>query len=102
MKRISMTMVTVLGLAISGSAFAYSPVERQRNQQERIDEGVRSGELNRREAARLEREHLRLGRDIRLARRDGLMTRAERGRIEREQDRFSRHIYREKHDGQFR
>ena len=76
---------------------------RQRNQQERIRQGIRSGELNRREARRLEAQQARIRIDERFARRSGgEFTGAERRRIQRELNHSSRHIYRQKHDRQDR
>ena len=76
---------------------------RERNQQQRIREGVRSGELTRVEAARLERQQAQIRLDEALARRSGgEFTPRERARIQRELDRSSRNIYRQKHDDQDR
>jgi len=74
---------------------------RERHQQRRIYNGVRSGELTGRETYRLEREQVRINRQEARFRRsgDGLSPR-ERLRLEREQNRASRDIYRQKHDNQ--
>ena len=63
--------------------------QRQHNQQGRIRQGVRSGELTRAEAARLE---------ARL--REGGLTASERARLERDLNRESQNIYRQTHNGQ--
>lgn len=70
---------------------------RQREQQRRIGQGVQSGQLSAREAARLEREQYRFNREEARLRQGGL-TRRERDRLEDQQDRMSRQIYRQKHD----
>ncbi len=75
---------------------------RERNQQMRIRQGVRSGELNRREVRRLEGEQRRVRRHEAIAKSDGDVTARERHRLNRELDRSSRHIYRQKHDRQER
>jgi hypothetical protein len=76
---------------------------RQHEQQQRIREGIRSGELTRREARRLEAEEWRIRRNEALARRSGgQFTPRERYRIERQLNRSSRDIYRQKHDRQDR
>jgi hypothetical protein len=75
---------------------------RERNQRERIAQGVRSGELTRPEARRLVRGEVRLHRHERHARADGVVTRAERYRLHRHADRVSGRIYRQKHDPQHR
>ncbi len=75
---------------------------RQQNQRQRIDQGVRSGELNRAETGALVREQ----RDVRQLERayksDGELTRAERVDLHHEQNQASRHIYNQKHDAQER
>ena len=77
--------------------------ERQREQERRIREGLRSGELTRREARRLEAEQFRIRADEERARRsDGGLDPRERARIQRELDYSSRDIHREKNDRQVR
>lgn len=76
---------------------------RQREQQQRIREGVRSGELTRQEARRLESQEWRIRRNEAQARRSGgQFTPRERYRIERQLNHSSRDIYRQKHDRQDR
>lgn len=90
-------------LPAAGLAQERSINTRQREQQERIRQGVRSGELTRREARRLEAEEARIRVDERYARRSGgQFTPQERRRIERELNHSSRDIYRQKHDRQDR
>ncbi len=74
--------------------------KRQERQQQRIDQGVKSGELNKREAARLERHQERIGKMEDKAKADGTVTRKERAKIHRAQDNESKRIYRQKHDRQ--
>jgi hypothetical protein len=76
---------------------------RQQNQQQRIRQGVRSGELTRREAARLQTREARIRVNEAYARRSGgAFTLQERARIQRQLNRTSRDIYRQKHDNQDR
>ncbi len=91
-------------IAASASAMAGTPGldARERNQRERIAQGVRSGELTRPETRRLVRGEVRLHRHERIAKSDGVVTRAERYRLDRNADRMSRRIYRQKHDPQDR
>lgn len=90
-----------LGLAFAGAALAQSgTIQRDVNQQQRIEQGLQSGQLTTREAARLEREESVVERDQARALRDGKLTDAEKARLAREQNRVSRDIYREKHDAQ--
>ncbi|MGQ9916204.1 MAG: hypothetical protein ACUVS7_02185 [Bryobacteraceae bacterium] len=74
-------------------------VQRQQQQQARILQGIRSGSLTAREAARLERGQARIGREIRRDRADGAgMTVRERAKAHRMLDRASRDISRLKHN----
>ncbi len=98
----------VTAAAIAALAFpAYAPTtstpridQRQANQQQRIDQGVKSGQLNKKEAARLEKGQERIQKMENKAMADGKMTKKERAEIEKAQDRESRRIAREKHDKQ--
>ncbi len=75
---------------------------RQSRQEQRIQQGVRTGELTRGEFYRLEAEQDRIRRIERQAKSDGYVSASERARIRHAQDEASRHIYQEKHDGQRR
>ena len=94
-------LVAAVVTAFSGAVFAQSgTVQRDVNQQNRIEQGLQSGQLDTREAARLEREESKLERDQSRALRDGNLSAAEKARLAREQNRTSRDISREKHDAQ--
>ena len=95
------TMFLGAGFLASTPAEAGRIHERAERQQARIAQGIRSGSLTPREAARIEAREAELARDVRILRRGGLSPR-ERVRIERRQDRLSRDIYRQKHDRQRR
>ncbi len=75
---------------------------RQHREQQRINQGIRSGELTRNEARRLEAGLSKIRRDERRARSDGDLTPGERARLQRELSREGRAIHRQKHDGQDR
>lgn len=75
---------------------------RQSNQQHRIAQGWRSGELTGREAARLERQQHRIARTEHRMRATNGMNPRERARLHYRQDRASANIYRQKHDGAHR
>ena len=100
------TAVVVAALPALSHAQARDPAatpgidKRQEIQQKRIDQGVQSGELNQREAARLERRQERIGKMEEKAKADGTVTKKERARIHHAQDHESKRIYREKHDRQ--
>ena len=101
MKKISgILLAGVLASLISSAALAGTPRidRREACQRARIAEGRRSGELTRRETARLNVGQRRVHRMERRAEADGIVTRGERRRIERVQDRESRAIYRLKHN----
>jgi len=77
--------------------------ERQHNQQQRIRQGVRSGELTGVEAARLRRQEAQIKLNEARARQSGgEFTPQERTRIQRQLDRESQNIYQQKHDAQDR
>ncbi|TAJ22624.1 MAG: hypothetical protein EPO64_13320 [Nitrospirae bacterium] len=75
---------------------------REQRQEERIQDGVRSGALTPREAAKLEAEQARIRAKEQAMKADGVVTRGERKELQRDLDRSSRHIAREKHDKQGR
>lgn len=91
----------VLILFAAFPAFAQKRVNnRQDSQRARIQQGVQSGELNRREAAKLRAGQRNVERLENKAEADGEITNKEKLRIEKAQDRQNRKIFREKHDGQ--
>ncbi len=94
--------VMAVALITAGSAGAGVIRDRQENQEQRIENGVASGQLTGREAARLERQDARIDRRAERARADGVVTPGEGARLTRQQNRASRHIYRQKHDRQTR
>jgi len=71
---------------------------RQENQKARIKEGVKSGELTRKEARNLARGQRRINRMEKDAAADGVITKKERRQLRRTQDRQSANIYRKKHN----
>jgi hypothetical protein len=73
---------------------------RQKAQERRVDQGVKSGALTEKEAARLDKGQARVGKMEERAVADGKVTAKERARIEHAQDQQSRRIYRQKHDKQ--
>ena len=112
MKTINTTFAALLLGAFALPAFAQNPAQtpapaapynidqRQANQQRRIDEGVRSGELTQRETARLKKGQTHIQKMEDKARADGVVTNKEHVKIAHAQDKQSRLIEREKHDRQ--
>jgi len=76
--------------------------ERQEKQQERIAQGVKSGELTAKETEHLESREAKLQADKKEAKSDGVVTHQEREKLHKEANRDSRAIYRQKHDAQTR
>jgi hypothetical protein len=90
----------VLAVLLTTSAFAANVDVRNHELQGRINQGVRSGELNRFEAGRLERREVGIRREVARERafNGGALTRGERGRVERQENRLSRSVYFDKHN----
>ena len=99
-------LLAVSGMTLLMTGMAYAEAEtpvidqRQTNQEQRIDQGIASGQLNKREANRLNKQQEHINKMEDRAKSDGVMTKMERARISAAQDRASRHIVREKHDRQ--
>lgn len=97
--------------AASGAAFAQTPApkdplatpridQRQANQEKRIEQGVASGQLTPREAARLEKGEQRIENAEARAKADGQVTQQERTHLKHMENKESRAIRHEKHDRQ--
>jgi hypothetical protein len=73
---------------------------RKENQQDRIAQGVKSGQLTAGETAHLEKREARINREVHNDRvaNGGKLTPAERRQVNRQQNRTSRAIYRDKHN----
>jgi len=94
-------LMLLCAVTLSAPAFAAGVNQRAFNQQQRIGQGVRSGELTPREAARLEGREAHLQAEVARDRADGRgFTVRERAHAQREENRISRDIYRQKHDAQ--
>jgi len=72
--------------------------KRQINQQARIRQGVKSGELTKGETRKLEKEQAKIQHDQKEAKSDGKVTPQERRKITREQNKASRDIKRLKNN----
>ena len=91
-----------LAQAAPGNTATPNIDQRRAEQQRRIDQGVKSGELTQREAANLQKGQAKVQRMEDKAKSDGVVTEKERKKIEHEQDKQSKRIEREKHDRQRR
>jgi hypothetical protein len=103
--RLKTTAIAFAIAALPAAAFAQADStaridQRQHNQQQRIEQGVASGQFTEKEAARMQKGQQRVQRREDKAMADGRMSAKERARIERRQDQQSRHIRRERHDRQ--
>lgn len=74
--------------------------QRERNQQERIAQGVKSGQMTAGETAHIEGREAAINKEVRSDRaaNGGRLTAAERGQVNRQENRTSRAIYRKKHN----
>lgn len=103
MKIVRSLVILSVGTVFSAAAYAADTgtvVQRNVNQQQRLEQGLQSGALNTREAAKLEREESRVDKMESNALKDGKITGAEKRRIDNAHDKVSRDVYREKHDAQ--
>ncbi len=90
--------ITATSLLFVNVSFAGRPANRQVKQQERIHQGVKSGEVTKKEYRHLQKQQARIQRSKKQAWSDGKLTKKERVRLEHQQDKASRHIYRAKHN----
>jgi hypothetical protein len=102
------TFVAAAVLALSAVAASAAGTDtpridqRQANQEQRIDQGIASGELTKREAHRMNRQQNAVNRAEDRAKADGVVTAQEKKRLTKAQNTTSKRIYRQKHDAQQR
>jgi hypothetical protein len=77
-------------------------VQRNINQQNRIEQGVQPGQLTNKEASRLERGQARVNRAEARAGADGHVNVRQQARIQHRENMQSKHIFRDKHNGRQR
>jgi hypothetical protein len=92
-------MIVVVS-ALSSLAMAAEVDRREENQQDRIAQGVKSGQLTPGETAHLERQEQRIDNQVKAERaaNGGHLTAGERAQVNREENRESRRIYAAKHN----
>ena len=103
MKRTPSLLIAVLAaFALPVLAQTSTPKvdQRQANQQQRIDQGVASGQLTGKEAARLDKGQAQVEKKEAKAKADGKVTAKEREKLKKTQDQQSKKIKHEKHDKQ--
>ncbi len=101
MKRSLIALAAVLAFGAAQAQESGAAVETQRNanQQERIEQGLQSGELSTREAGKLERQEQHIDQqEARDLKQGGALTPQEKAQINREQNQVSREIYNKKHN----
>jgi opacity protein-like surface antigen len=106
-KLIATTVAVALVAIVAAQAHAQTPAPstprvdaREAKQEQRIDNGVASGALNSKEAARLEAGQARVAAAEDKAKADGVVTKKERAKLAHKQNKQSKKIYRQKHDKQ--
>jgi hypothetical protein len=102
-KKIMFAALLIIGFAVASSAQNTPKVDaREANQKARIRDGVKDGELTKKEAKGMRAEQRHIKKVEHRAKADGEVTAAERAKLDRKQDRASKHIAKQKHDGQTR
>jgi methylthioribose-1-phosphate isomerase len=91
-------LVSAIMLALAISSADAQTVKRQKNQRQRIKQGVRSGELTRAETVNLVNGQKEIRQEKKEARADGVVTTEERKEIRQDQRQESRKIHRKKNN----
>src|SRR5689334_958667 len=102
MKQVVFIAAMISMMVMSQVSNAQPIVHRQYNQYQRIQQGVRHGQLTRAEAYRLKMQQARIRQDKRMAMADRHISPRERQIINREQNRANRNIYYKKHNNRYR
>jgi opacity protein-like surface antigen len=105
MKRILIASVVATLFTLPAFAQATAPTtprvdQREANQQQRIDKGVASGQLNAKETARLEAGQAKVQAREAQAKADGVVTKKEKARLHNTQENQGKKIAKQKHDKQ--
>ncbi len=92
--------IVILAASLSSTQQAATIAQRKENQQDRIAQGVKSGQLTAGETARLESKEASLNRETRRDRAadGGKLTPGEKAQINRQQNHLSNQIYVDKHN----
>jgi len=100
MSAVKLAGAAALVVGLAGAAWGQEIQERKENQQDRIAQGVKSGQLTAGETANLEHKEAALNHEIHNDRQanGGTLTRQERRQVNRQQNRLSNQIYRDKHN----
>ena len=100
--KITLLAALVAAAALPVAAQTSTPLvdQRQQNQEARIQQGVQSGQLTPKEAAKLEKGQAKVQAAEDKAKADGVVTPKERAKLAKKQNQQSKKIYKEKHDAQ--
>jgi len=98
MRRLALS--TLLAAALASGIYAQEIKDRKENQQDRIANGVESGQLTAGETANLEHKEAGLNKEIRNDREanGGNLTNNEKAQVNRQQNHLSNQIYNDKHN----
>ena len=103
MKTIDITVKLVALSVLTSAAYAQTTAakdqQRDVNQQQRIEQGLKSGQLSSREAGSLERQEQHIDKMEARDLKNGSISPAEQARLKAVQNRVSNNIYADKHNG---
>ena len=100
MKRIAWTVTMAALVAAAGFAQTSEVGQRKENQQDRIAQGVKSGQLTAGETANLEKKESSINQEVRTDRslNGGKLTTGEKKIVNQQQNQMSNQIYKDKHN----
>jgi hypothetical protein len=103
MKTTSITFQLIAASLLTTAAWAQTPAEQDQqrdvNQQQRIEQGLQSGQLSTKEAGSLERQQQHIDKMEAHDMKNGAITPTEQARLNAAQNRASNNIYADKHNG---
>lgn len=91
---VAAALVMALSISNTNAQVAYNTP----NSNQRINQGIRSGELTRTEAANLRNDQKNIREDVKDARADGVVERHERNEMRHDKKHLNREIFRKKHN----
>ncbi len=100
--KIKFVVAAAVIMALSISIANAQVVTDKPTSNQRIKQGIKSGELTKAEAANLRRDQKELRKDVKEARKDGDVSRRERREIRHDKKHLNRDIFRKKHNNRER
>ena len=100
MKRMALVVMSAALVAAAGFAQSTEVGQRKENQQDRVAQGVKSGQLTAGETSNLEKKEATINQEVRTDRslNGGKLTGAERKTVNQQQNQMSKQIYNDKHN----